>query len=484
MGEISRKSRYHSTVGRRTFMKMLGMGAGAAGLGFAADGTAFADFKDVDDMISSPYADRNLPFWVKEVDEPTVEIDWDNMDNFPGVANTLFNPHAWGDNMKQWTETRDSNIKYAKEGVQNNKPGYSLRDRALNDANVWGWALNSSVRPPWGEMNVQASDKWEHPTTFWRPEDYGVPRHEGTPEENSRMLRVAGRILGAADMGFVRIDERIKKLLYGNIKFEDVEKGYAREDGICVLPTNRPLYAVCSVIPQSLWMGQFTDRMSWASANTAAYSRAHIFSNRMKVFLRGLGYDHYASDYASIGRSVPFGIMAGLGESSRAGILCSPQWGTNIRTIMVHVTDLPLAVTKPIDAGITHFCRDCMKCADMCPSGAIPKDREPFWPKNKVPWQANGYKGWYQDAKKCYSYMLGGEPDCSRCQVVCPFTKYDEAVMHDLVRMSIARAPMLNTIIRDMDDIFGYGHEPDPNRTPWDMNPMDIPLFGLDQSRS
>ena len=80
--------------------------------------------------------------------------------------------------------------------------------------------------------------------------------------------------------------------------------------------------------------------------------------------------------------------------------------------------------------------------------------------------------------------MLGGEPDCSRCQTVCPFTKYDQAVMHDLVKMFIAKTPKLHGLIRKMDDVFGYGSEPDLSKTPWDLNPMDIPLFGRDSSRS
>ena len=360
--------------------------------------------------------------------------------------------------------------------------GYSIRDRALGDANCWGWGTNTALAPSWTGPDVQARENWEHPTMFYTPKDFGVPRYEGTPEENSRMLRVAGRVLGAADMGFVKLNEKTKKLLYGNIRFEDVEVGYDAKDGTKVLP-NKDLWVICAVIPQSLWMAQYTDRMSWAAANTAAYSRANIYSNRMNVFLRGLGYQHYGGGTSAVGRSVGFGIMSGMGEYGRAGILVSPQWGTNIRTVHLTVTDLPLAETRPIDAGILEFCKVCKKCADMCPSGAIPESDEPWWGGGK-PWQAKGYKGWYQDAEKCYSYMLGGDPDCSRCQTVCPFTKYDEAVVHDLVRLSIAKAPILNDTIRKLDDVFGYGQEPAPDKNPWDADPMTIPLFGLDGSQS
>ena len=86
------KKKYHSTVSRRDFMKMLGVGAGAVGLGAAGYASGF---KDIDEMISSPLAERKLPFWVKEVDEPTVKIDWDNMEIFPSPYATLFNPASW-----------------------------------------------------------------------------------------------------------------------------------------------------------------------------------------------------------------------------------------------------------------------------------------------------------------------------------------------------------------------------------------------------
>jgi len=90
-----RKTHYHSTVNRRSFIKMLGFGAGAVGLD-ATSGFA-TSFKDLDEMKSSPLAHRNLPFWVKEVDEPTVKIDWDNMQIFPSPSSTLFNPASWTD---------------------------------------------------------------------------------------------------------------------------------------------------------------------------------------------------------------------------------------------------------------------------------------------------------------------------------------------------------------------------------------------------
>lgn len=477
----SRKTHYHSTVSRRDFMKILGMGAFATAGGTLMNGP----FKDLDEMMASPVADRKMPFWVKEVDEPTVKIDWDTMEVFPHLGNSLFNPNAWGGEagVKEWMDIQQGNIDAVTESVRNNVPGQSLKDHALADAQCWGWGP-TAVAPSWTGPDTEPNPMWEHPTMLWGPEHFGVPKYEGTPEENSRMVRVAGRILGAADMGFVKLDERTKKLLYGNIVFEDVEKGYDDpERHVSVLPNNKDLWVICAVIPQSL--NEYGYRRSWANSNTAAYSRAAIYSNRIKTFLSGLGYQHYGGGTGSVGRAVGFGVMAGLAEYGRPGIMVSPQYGTNFRTVMLTVTDLPLAVTKPIDAGISNFCRTCQKCAEMCPSGAISTNKETQWADwadGEQPWQAKGLKGWYIDAKKCYGYMLGNEPDCNMCQTVCPFSKFDSAVMHDLVKMSISSTPVLNNTIRKLDDTFGYGKERGTDM--WDVDPMDIPLWGLDTSRS
>ena len=105
--------KYHSTVGRRDFMKMLGIGTAAAGTASLGGMKAFAD---LDEMMASPYAERNLPWWVKEVDEPTIEIDWDNMEVFPGPHKTLFNPSAW-ENPKDWEAVRNENIRSTTQKV-------------------------------------------------------------------------------------------------------------------------------------------------------------------------------------------------------------------------------------------------------------------------------------------------------------------------------------------------------------------------------
>jgi hypothetical protein len=70
--------KYHSTVSRRDFLKILGLG----GLGLGASAVAAPVIHDLDELMASPQADFKRPGWVKEVDKPTVEIDWKMMQRF------------------------------------------------------------------------------------------------------------------------------------------------------------------------------------------------------------------------------------------------------------------------------------------------------------------------------------------------------------------------------------------------------------------
>ncbi len=481
---INRKSHYHSTVGRRDFMKMLGIGSGALALAGVGEET-YASFNDLDEMIASPYSNRKLPWWVKEVDNPTLGIDFENGEIHPGFQMTSFARTGWPD-PTEFDRNAMAIAKWKKEAMDKKLPGHHLRDQAMLDANGWGRRAPCAATPPFEHplfFNKGADPNGSFPF-FKTPEDRGVPKYTGTPEENTKMIRLAGRLFGAADVGVVQLDEKTRKLLYANVVFEDVEKGYTRADGKFVLPSKKDLYVICSIIPQSLFLGQFghaEDAMAWGGLTNRAYSECSIYVNRLKLFLRGLGYQHLGQSTTGLGRSVPFGIMSGLGEGSRASILCSPQFGTNLRSTVLTVTDLPLAPTKPIDAGIVKFCRVCMKCADTCPSGSISKDKDPVWNGGGYN-SAVGYEAWFINTYTCHFHMQ--RTGCIRCQMTCPFTKFDTAVMHDLIKIAIAKAPMLGAAIHAMDDIFGYGANPPLDKSPWDVDPMDMPLNGMDHSRS
>lgn len=454
-----RKTHYHSTVSRRDFMKALGVGVASVGA------VSFArPFIDLEDMASHPKAESVQPFWVREVDEPTIEIDWDRIERFD-TRNNAFASAKRHLGEERYGQVFAEGARYEKEGAINNIPGRTTRDQALGAAAQWGW---HNLDVPW----------LGSPTTE-TPEERGIPKWEGSPEEAAKTIRVAARYFGATDVGFVPLTERNKKLIYANHRFEDVEEPYESEEQN-VIPTSRDLWAIVYTIPQSLIMTQRGEYGGYGDSVGYAYARRGFTAQRMHTFLHGLGYWHIGGSGTGVGPTPAWGNLAGLGEMGRTNRLVSPKYGNLLRTTAVMLTDMPLAESKPIDAGIWEFCKTCKKCAEQCPSGAISMADEP---SREVtgPWNNPGLVGFYDNAIKCWEQLM--TTGCTTCHAVCPYNKMDEATIHELVKISIAKAPALNGTIRMMDDTFGYGLVENPEDF-WEMDPDDYPLFGLDPSRS
>ena len=470
----NRKTSRHSTVSRRDFMKMLGLGsvgAGAAALGLSP----VMPFADLDDMMSSEFSSRKLPFWIKEVDKPTVEIDYDQIERFPNVYKTLFLPEPYGGMEKFGARVQRHIGGTAKQILDGT---VTIQDFALADCGAYE-DVTSTV--PW-----LGTDMPHNPNAMlvYGPEDLGVPRYSGTPEESSQMLRVAARIFGAFDVGFVKLDEKMKKFLYANVVFEDVDEGYASEDGRLILP-DKDLWVITGAIPQSQFMSQYN---MWGGAHAHAYSSASQYAAKMKTFLHGIGYQGYGQGHTDVGLAIPFGVHSGIAEYSRTGQMCSPILGTDFRTVILTITDLPLAPSKPIDAGIFKFCESCKKCAEECPGGAISMDDKPSWitrDTHNNPHQTTyGVKGYLIDPMKCVDQMYTGTTLCHTCSVVCPFNKFDKASLHQIINGVIGTTPVANKLIRSLDDVFGYGMktaEESKAANLWEMDQWDVPLYGLDR---
>jgi ferredoxin len=111
-------------------------------------------------------------------------------------------------------------------------------------------------------------------------------------------------------------------------------------------------------------------------------------------------------------------IDAGLGEVSRLGIALNPFVGAEFKVGAV-ITDLPLEVDKPIDFGLSDYCRNCKICAEQCPQHAISfKDEKEIY---------NGYETWKLNHQACQlgtiSNTIGNA--CQRCTKICPWNRRD-----------------------------------------------------------
>ena len=128
-------------------------------------------FHDLDEAIGSPLADWKRPWWVRWVDKPTVEIDWDMMERFDGrnIQQVSWAKYVGGDKAKRLNKLRE---KRTKEWILKSKPGYTLRDRALDIAGSQSGSVSTSFLGFWKE-SIEKKDPFRQ--TIFSPQELGVP---------------------------------------------------------------------------------------------------------------------------------------------------------------------------------------------------------------------------------------------------------------------------------------------------------------------
>jgi reductive dehalogenase len=145
-------------------------------------------------------------------------------------------------------------------------------------------------------------------------------------------------------------------------------------------------------------------------------------------------------------------MAAGLGEWSRMGLLVTEKYGPRVRLCKVF-TDLPLAYDSYRPFGVVEFCKVCKKCADHCPSQAIPHGDMTVEGPNIS--NHSGVLKWYINAEKCYSFWSKNRMDCTTCIRVCPFNK-PTGFTHDAARAIIRKATIFNRFFVWIDSLLGY----------------------------
>ncbi len=186
------------------------------------------------------------------------------------------------------------------------------------------------------------------------------------------------------------------------------------------------------------------------------YVEAARIAIQLANAIRRLGYParaHIDGNYRVIAPLVA--RDAGLGEIGRMGLLMTPRLGPRVR-IGVVTTDLELvpdAATR--DATVIDFCNVCRKCADNCPTRAIPfGERE----------ENDGVLRWRINADTCYRYWCVVGTDCGVCMTVCPYSHPDN-ISHNMVRWGIRNSRFFRRAAYHMDNLF-YGRKPSPRGSP------------------
>lgn len=191
------------------------------------------------------------------------------------------------------------------------------------------------------------------------------------------------------------------------------------------------------------------------------YLESGAIAVQLALFLRNLGYParaHIDGNYRVVCPLVA--RDAGLGEIGRMGLLMTPTLGPRVR-IAVVTTDMPLLPDARIpEDSVIDFCSICLKCADVCPSRAIPSG-----PRTKF----DGALRWRIDAEACFTHWCKIGTDCARCVSVCPYSHPDNP-MHAAVRFAIRRSSVSRRLALVAEDYL-YGRLPPPVDAPRWMEP-------------
>jgi reductive dehalogenase len=367
----------------------------------------------------------------------------------------LWNPPAIEQGKKQ-----EANLKRL---LAEEKPGYTYVDYAFEagaiaNMNNTGFSINMP--------NVEGNS--------WSPLREGVPREkwQGEPAEASRVLRKVAKLYGADIVGFAKLDRRWVYSDYFDeetkqdypIRFSD-EPGYESydkpqrlEDRSLLIPKEMQ-YAVVLIFEMEEEGIARAPTLAEMATTNVTYSQISFTTVMVAEFLRGLGYNAIPSSNCTA-LSIPLAIDAGLGQLGRNAKLITEKYGPRCRIAKV-ITDLPVAVGKPKDWGVTEFCNACKKCARMCGVRAIPFGERTYEPQNEC--NNSGVLQWMLDHKKCRDYWAQVGTNCGVCLRVCPFNKGHHWI-HDVTRFFIKNARWMDPLIAKGDDLLGFGAYKRPDK--------------------
>lgn len=251
---------------------------------------------------------------MKVVDEPTMEIDWERMERYDETKTCRrgFVDHV---SDEDYTRMMAVSAENEKKRLFNEVPGYSHKDHALG-----------------GAHRARVGRSFVGPQNAATPEERGVPQWEGTPEEAAKVVRAAMRHMGAAQVGFVELDENTKKLIHvvdpdgKRVEFEDVAEAYETDEKRAI-PNKAKLVIVFSV-QHSIETSMRAPAVIGDQTVSLGYLRGEQVQASTQEFIRGLGYQCLGeASTNALGISNAFAVMAGLGEMGRMSRLVTPEWG-------------------------------------------------------------------------------------------------------------------------------------------------------------
>jgi ferredoxin len=282
--------------------------------------------------------------------------------------------------------------------------------------------------------------------TFWSVEhlrtivdgDVAAQRIDCDPREIGDFIRAWSLKMGAVSVGVTRLEAYH---LYTHVgRGAEYGNPVEREHDLAIAFSVEMARDMVAPAPKSPITMESAQR----------YMHAAVIAVQVAAFIRGLGYParaHIDGNYRVVCPLVA--RDAGLGEIGRMGLLMTPQLGPRVRLGVVTTNlDLPVEQRRP-DGTMIDFCARCRKCADVCPSSAIPFDGRAT---------IDGVQRWRIDSEACYTLWTKLGTDCGRCVSVCPYSHPDN-LLHDLVRAGVRNSALFRQLAIRLDDVF-YGRTP------------------------
>jgi len=294
--------------------------------------------------------------------------------------------------------------------ILSNTPGKSQVDYALD---FGGNALNLLLGS-YGMPNSQFL-KWN---PLFIPEQLSAKQVQMDPNSLTGLVKYAAGVYGGDLVGIANLDRRwvYSEDLIKPFVFEDVDQ--PEETGDRFIIPDRVDKAIVMAVAMNAEFIETSPAVLNSTAAEIGYSRMGIVAISMAEFIRSLGYIAIPcmNDTAL---SIPLAIDAGLGQIGRNGLLITPEYGPCVRIFKV-LTNMPLIPDRPVDYGITNFCKQCLLCARECPSGSISFGEMSTRPvcENNNP----GVNTWYVEAENCLRFWQTNGTACANCIAVCPFT--------------------------------------------------------------
>lgn len=267
----------------------------------------------------------------------------------------------------------------------------------------------------------------------------GTSRADLTPEKAADIVKNFAMHIGADLVGICKIDPDLVYSHRGEIHYEKTED-WGKEI------ENLPPYAVVLLTEMSHGHVVSAPHTPTVAESAHLYGKGAYISTILARWFSHMGYRAIAEHTRNYDIPLPpLAADAGLGEVGRLGYLISPKVGARSRIFAV-LTDMPLAVDKPISLGVEKFCEACKKCADSCPSKSIPHDGKSIH---------MGFSKWKLNEDSCFEYWSKVGTDCSICMAVCPFSRPD-TLLHKVVRGFVAKSRIAQVTFPHIDN-FLYG---------------------------